>query len=121
MSVIALEHLERIAARARTLLETNRRLLDSFLDSREDLRAVPSACGTTAFPRLLRGDAEALCARLREKYETSVVPGKFFEMPEHLRIGIGGDTQSLAAGLERLAAALDELAGRHPRQPPKPA
>ncbi len=117
LSVIALEHLERIAARARALLETNRRLLDSFLDSREDLRAVPSACGTTAFPRLLRGDAEALCALLREKYETSVVPGRFFEMPEHFRIGIGGDTQNLAAGLERLAAALDELAGRHQRFP----
>ncbi len=120
LSVIALEHLSRIAARARALLETNRRLLEAFLDSREDLRAVRPACGTTAFPRLLRGDADALCARLREKYETSVVPGKFFEMPEHFRIGIGGDTQSLAAGLERLAAALDDLTGKNQRQPPKP-
>ena len=28
-------------------------------------------------------------------------------MPEHFRIGIGGDTKMVAEGLERLAAALD--------------
>lgn len=116
LSVIALDHLERIAARARTLLEANRRLLERFLDSREDLRAVRPACGTTVFPRLLRGEVEKLCALLREKYETSVVPGRFFEMPEHFRIGIGGETQNVAAGLERLGAALDELAGAETRR-----
>jgi aspartate/methionine/tyrosine aminotransferase len=46
---------------------------------------------------------------LREKYETSIVPGSFFEMPEHFRIGIAGDSEVLESGLERLAAALDEL------------
>jgi hypothetical protein len=47
---------------------------------------------------------------LREKYETTVVPGSFFEMPRHFRIGIGGDTVNLRAGLERLSSALDEFA-----------
>jgi aspartate/methionine/tyrosine aminotransferase len=46
---------------------------------------------------------------LREKYETSVVPGRFFEMPEHFRLGFAGDTNVLESGLERLGAALDEL------------
>jgi hypothetical protein len=46
---------------------------------------------------------------LRENYETSVVPGKFFEMPRHFRLGIGGETEELRAGLERLGAALDEF------------
>jgi aspartate/methionine/tyrosine aminotransferase len=49
---------------------------------------------------------------LREKYETSVVPGRFFEMPEHFRIGIAADTGTLESGLERLAAALDEISHR---------
>jgi len=110
LSVIALDHLDRIAARARALLDANRRLLDRFLDSRNDLRAVRPTGGTTAFPQLLRGSVEALCTLLREKYETSIVPGKFFELPEHFRIGIGGETPDVAAGLERLAMALDELA-----------
>jgi len=46
---------------------------------------------------------------LREKYETSVVPGEFFEAPQHFRLGIGGETANLRAGLERLEAALNEF------------
>jgi aspartate/methionine/tyrosine aminotransferase len=109
LSVIALDHLGRIAARARALLEANRALLDRFLDSREDLRAVPTEAGTTVFPRLLRGSVETFSKLLREKYETSVVPGEFFEMPEHFRMGVSGETQTVAGGLERLSAALDEF------------
>jgi hypothetical protein len=52
---------------------------------------------------------DRLCTLLREKYETSVVPGKFFEMPEHFRIGIGGETEMTRVGLSRLAAGLDEI------------
>ncbi len=109
LSVIALDHLSRIAARARALLEANRSLLDRFLGSRNDLRAVRPDAGTVVFPRLLRGSVETLCTLLWEKYDTSVVPGKFFGMPEHFRLGIGGETQTVAAGLERLSAAVDEL------------
>jgi hypothetical protein len=31
-------------------------------------------------------------------------------MPQHFRIGIGGETAGLRAGLERLSAALDAFA-----------
>jgi len=57
------------------------------------------------------GDVEALSALLRERYETSIVPGRFFEMPQHFRMGIDADTPAVAEGLERLGAALDQLAG----------
>jgi len=107
LSIVALDHLEHIAAHARSLLEINRVLLKRFLDSRDDLRAVWPEAGTIAFPRLQRGSVDSLCVRLREIHETSVVPGRFFEMPEHFRVGIGGDTEMVAEGLKRLAAALD--------------
>jgi len=110
LSVIALDHLEEVAAQAGALLEKNRALLDRFLDSRKDLAAVRPQAGTIIFPRLVRGSVDRFCALLREKYETSVVPGRFFEMPEHFRLGIGGETETLAEGLRRLGAALDELA-----------
>ncbi|MEK6289513.1 MAG: pyridoxal phosphate-dependent aminotransferase [Acidobacteriota bacterium] len=113
LSVIALKNLDRIAARAIALLEKNRPLLDQFLDSRDDLEAVRPPFGTVVAPRLRRGSVEELCALLREKYETSVVPGRFFEMPDHIRIGIGCDSEMLAGGLERLGAALDELGKRN--------
>ena len=109
LSVIALKSLGIVAARAIALLEKNRPLLDAFLDSREDLEAVRPGVGTVVAPRVMGGSVEDLCALLRDKYETSVVPGRFFEMPEHIRIGIGCETEMLAGGLERLGAALDEL------------
>jgi hypothetical protein len=109
LSVIALEQLEGIGQRARLLLDTNRRLMNQFLDMRNDLETIRPPAGSIMFPRLKRGTAEGLCDLLRDKYETSVVPGKFFEMPDHFRIGLGGDSETLTVGLERLGAALDEL------------
>jgi aspartate/methionine/tyrosine aminotransferase len=50
---------------------------------------------------------------LLDKYETSVVPGRFFDSPDHFRIGVGGETEKIRDGLSRVEAALDELAGRH--------
>lgn len=114
LSCIALEHLDRIAARARELLEINGQLLDAFYASRDDLDWLPRRFGTVSFPRLKSGSADALCVLLAEKYETSVVPGRFFEMPRHFRIGLGGDTDTLRAGLDRLGRALDELGRRPP-------
>jgi len=112
MSVKALDHLEQFRQRARSLLASNRVLVAAFLDSRRDLECFRPTAGTVVFPRLTHDDPEAFFKLLREKYETTVVPGKFFEMPQHFRVGIGGDTALLRAGLERLSAALDEFAKR---------
>ena len=112
LSCIALKHLDQIATHARLLLETNRLTLNRFLATRDDLSADQLEWGTVSFPQLKRGNVDELCALLREKYETSVVPGSFFEMPQHFRIGIGCDSATLTAGLERLGAALDEMARR---------
>ncbi|MFY9554249.1 MAG: aminotransferase class I/II-fold pyridoxal phosphate-dependent enzyme [Blastocatellia bacterium] len=112
LSVIALRNLEGISARAIALLEKNRPLLDRFLDSTDELETIRPGFGTVVAPRLKSGRVDELCALLREKYETSVVPGRFFEMPDHFRIGIGCDSEMLAEGLVRLGVALDELKQR---------
>jgi aspartate/methionine/tyrosine aminotransferase len=109
MSVMAFDHLEQFRERARDLLTTNRALLDAFLDSRDDLECFRPPAGSVVFPRLPRGEPEGFFRLLREKYETSVVPGSFFEMPRHFRLGIGGETNTLKGGLERMGAALDEF------------
>ena len=110
LSTIAFDHLAQFRERARALLTTNRPLLESFLDSRADLECYRPEHGTVVFPRLKNGDPETLFTLLREKYETTVVPGHFFEMPQHFRVGLSGNTDELRAGLERLGAALDEIA-----------
>ncbi|HXZ14342.1 MAG TPA: pyridoxal phosphate-dependent aminotransferase [Candidatus Sulfotelmatobacter sp.] len=112
LSVIALDHLPKIAARARALLAANRALLKNFFDARKDLLAIWPEAGTVAFPLLTSGHAEAFCQLLRDKYETSVVPGHFFEAPDHFRIGVGGETENVREGLTRIAAALDELGSK---------
>ena len=109
LSVVAFQQIDELAARSKEVLDRNRQILNEFLDTREDLETVRPLFGTVAFPRLRRGTADELCRLLREKYETSVVPGRFFEMPEHFRIGIAGDTTALEQGLSRLGDALDGM------------
>ena len=66
--------------------------------------------GITAFPRLRRGDVDAFDTRLRADFDAAIVPGRFFGLADHFRIGVGAPTEILAEGLARLGAALDELA-----------
>jgi len=109
LSVVALSKLPKFIARAKRILESNRAVLNEFLDSREDLKAVRTESGTTSFPRLLKGRVENLCDLLTKKYDTAVVPGRFFESPQHFRIGMCAEPQLFSKGLKKLGAVLDEL------------
>lgn len=106
LGVIALDNLGRVRDRARALLEPNRTLVNEFLAKHPDLDCEPSRFGTTVFPRLQVGRATDFVKLLREQFETSVVPGEFFEQPQHLRIGFCGATESVREGLERMSDAL---------------
>lgn len=109
LSCIALSHLAEISSGTHALLERNRALADAFFADRPDVEWQEMKQGITAFPRLRSGDVDALRALLVEKYDASIVPGRWFEMPDRFRIGLGGPTEALEAGLERLDAALDEM------------
>jgi aspartate/methionine/tyrosine aminotransferase len=109
LSVVALKKLPKFIARAKGILEPNRAVLNEFLDSREDLQAVSTEIGTTSFPRLLKGRVEDLYALLHERYDTAIVPGSFFESPQHFRIGMCAEPKLFKEGVQRLGAALDEL------------
>jgi len=109
LSLVALKQLPAIATRAKARLDQHRQWLSEFLDSRDDLEAVRPALGSIMFPRVQSDSADELIELLRQKYETSVVPGRFFEMPAHFRLGLGGNSEELREGLDRLGRALDEL------------
>ncbi len=107
LSVIAFQNLDKIRERARKIVEADRADLQSFLDANTaHISTVRSPYGTTCFPKLLHGDVAELLQRLRTKFETTVVPGQFFEMPDHFRIGMGVDHKMFAEGLSRLTHAL---------------
>jgi aspartate/methionine/tyrosine aminotransferase len=108
ISVIALDHLDKVAARAKQLLEQNRLALNAFLNSRTDLDFYRPEQGTIVFPKLRSGEVDGFVRLLRDKYETSVVPGVYFDMPQYFRIGIGGEPEMTRLGLQQLALALDE-------------
>jgi aspartate/methionine/tyrosine aminotransferase len=109
LSVRAIAQLPKISARAKLILEANRRSLADFLGTRTDVEAVASNIGTTSFPRLPNIDVDKLCELLIAKYETSVVPGRFFESPRHVRIGLCCEPDKFSEGISRLGNALDEL------------
>ena len=107
LSVVAFRNLERLAARARALVEANSRLAADFFASRTDLRCVPSRA-TLAFPRFADGrDAGPFARRLLERHGTAVSPGSFFDSPAHFRISLGGATEKLRRGLEAVTRCLD--------------
>lgn len=109
LSLIALARLEEIAAGNAERLARNRSLFERFVAGQGRIECAPQAGGITAFPRLLDGDPDTLNQLLRERYDTAVVPGRFFGCPQHFRVGLGGTTEDLKAGLERLGAALEAL------------
>jgi len=111
LSIVALDHLPGIRERAKTLLERNRARLTDALGSRDDLVMAWPESGTTVFPRLVHGRVDDFCRDLRERHQTSVVPGHFFGAPEHFRVGIGGPTPVVAEGLVRLVRALEDGVG----------
>jgi aspartate/methionine/tyrosine aminotransferase len=108
MAMVALSRLEVLRDRANTLLDTNRAAYREMLGGQPALEQIVFDQGTTVFPRLREGDGDSLFSRLTERFETSIVPGRFFGRPDHIRIGLGGDTAMTRVGLERLAAALAE-------------
>jgi aspartate/methionine/tyrosine aminotransferase len=108
LGCIAIENLNTIAAPLRPHLDRNREIARAFLATRNDLEIMMPDAGIVAFPRW-RGDVDQLNRVLRARYDTSIVPGRFFGCPEHFRFGIGGDSDLLKEGLARLGAALDEL------------
>jgi aspartate/methionine/tyrosine aminotransferase len=106
LSVVAFKHLDLLRERARRIVDADRKLLHEFLAQHPALTAVQTDWGTTSFVRLRNGNADIFLNRLRGDFETSVVPGRFFEMPEHFRIGMGVSTEMFAEGLSRIGRAL---------------
>jgi aspartate/methionine/tyrosine aminotransferase len=111
LSVCALDHLENISARSKSLLARNWKTLDNFLAKHPELDTVRPRGGTIIFPRVPGKDGDTFCRHLREKYQTSVVPGSFFQTPDRIRIGIGGESSEVEEGLSRVGQALGDLRG----------
>jgi aspartate/methionine/tyrosine aminotransferase len=106
LSVAVFRHLPLVRDRARRVVEADRKVLAEFLAGQAGVSAVKTEFGTTSFLRLLRGNVDEFLSTLRERHETSAVPGRFFEMPNHFRIGMGVNSEMFAEGLRRVSLAV---------------
>jgi aspartate/methionine/tyrosine aminotransferase len=106
LSVAVFNHLDLLRERARRIVEADLKLLRDFLARECGVSAVQTQWGTTSFMRLRDGNTDKFLQRLRSKFDTSAVPGRFFEMPDHFRIGMGVNTEMFAEGLNRIGRAL---------------
>lgn len=103
----AFDRLPVLRERSRALLERNRTLFSEWIEGRSDLAGSLSPWGTTVCLRPTTLDAARLYDELRTAYDVSVVPGHFFELSDHVRIGLGVETGVLREGLGRIARCLD--------------
>ena len=110
MAVAALDRLDFFRARATALISENRASYLELLGCHPALEQFACPQGTTMFPRLKHGGGDALYDLLMAEFETSLVPGRFFGCPDHVRIGLAGDPQQTREGLERAAEALHQPA-----------
>lgn len=106
LSAAAFKALPGLRARASELLDANRAAYRDILGGHPALEQTIFGHGTTVFPRLLNEDGDSLYARLKADHETTVVPGRFFGAPDHIRIGLGGEVAQTREALQRLARAL---------------
>jgi aspartate/methionine/tyrosine aminotransferase len=109
LACIAFDHIDQVIGDNPATLERNRALFNAFAAARDDIQCAPAQHGITAFPRWSAGDTERLNDHLRERYDTAVVPGRWFDMPDHFRIGFGLPTTDFEEALNRLGSALDDL------------
>jgi aspartate/methionine/tyrosine aminotransferase len=110
LACIAFDHLDAVIGDTPAMLARNRALFNAFVAGRSDLECMKAENGITAFPRWAGGDTERLDAILHDRYDAAVVPGRWFEMPKHFRIGFGYPPDHFDEGLSRLGSALDDLA-----------
>ncbi len=106
LSVVAFSKLAEIKEQSRHLVEGNREVYREFAATRG--WEVPEY-GTVAFPCIIEGSANEFCEVLREKYETTVVPGAFFDMPSHVRISLVTEPSVLREGLARVGEAMQQV------------
>lgn len=102
--------LDAIKDKNKPFISQNLGMVKEFIRGERKLSWVEPAQGVICFPKLkTRAKGDELARVLREKYETSLVPGRFFEEPKHFRLGFAVPSNVLAQGLKNIKEALKEF------------
>lgn len=97
--------------RAKQAGEQNLKLIDEFVQSRDELSWQRPRAGLIGFCRLhgSMGAAELSRRLLASPYDTFVMGGDAYGYPDHIRVGAGGNSQDeIARGLSALERFFDD-------------
>ena len=94
--------------RAKRILAVNRKIAAEVLREMPELRGEVPLAGTVLFPHSIVNVAK-LANRLLKQYGTVIAEGRFFGVPDHFRLGLGGDTRDLRKGLANLRRLLRSM------------
>jgi aspartate/methionine/tyrosine aminotransferase len=102
--------LDDLRRRNQAVIGPNHARVAAFMAAEPRLEWIEPENGIIAFPRINGpGSGDELARLLKERHETSVVPGRFFEEPRHFRMGFGAAPEVLERGLKAIGRALGEL------------
>lgn len=106
LALIALRASDRVLARSRAIVDENRAAAARFMaEHARVVEWIPPRAGSTALPRFLDRDAEAVATALRERESVLLVPGHLFGSDaHHFRLGLG--RRDLPSALESLSRVL---------------
>ena len=104
LAALALANKDKIIARNREILNTNRQILDDWVNATPEVYYQKPVAGTTALVYYKKDiPSRELCARLLEETGVLFTPGECFEMEGSVRIGYAFDSKVLQKGLDLFA------------------
>jgi len=113
MTLAALRRLPAIRRRARGILGPNLETVRRFFERETRLEAHLPPGGNVLFARLPEGiDSDRFARHVLRRYDTLIVPGRFFESPRFVRLSFGCAPAALAHGLRSLSRTLDDLGAK---------
>ena len=94
--------------RAKRILDENRRIVEEAINETPALRGDVPRGGIVLFPHSTV-DVAKLANRLLKHHGTVIAEGRFFGVPDHFRLGLGGETRNLREGLANLRQLLRSM------------
>ncbi len=110
LAALALANKDKIIARNREILNTNRQILDDWVNATPDVYYQRPVAGTTALVYYKKDmPSRELCDKLIKETGVLFTPGECFEMEGSVRIGYAFDSKVLQKGLDLFADFLKTI------------
>ena len=111
IALSALRNIGSVMARNTSLARKNFSLLNQWISDNSDLVSyIPPSEGVVAFVKYgVDADSLQVAGKLANADSVLVVPGACFETEGHFRVGFGGDSDTLQAGLDLAAKRLQVM------------